>query len=117
MTVKYKNKTYSSDDLPIFLFFKKEKNKREFIDNLSVFNNYSNFTKFQCIDVILAGNTVIKDKRSCVYLTFESVEEKQSLQRSLFANLPDSNAIISSPLDIDKVALEKWIESHIEHLT
>ncbi len=38
MVLKYRNKTYSSDDLPVFLFFRKDANKRNFINEL---NNYT----------------------------------------------------------------------------
>jgi hypothetical protein len=114
--LKYKNKTYDSDDLPIFLFFKAYNNKRDFVNTLSNYNEYNKFVRFVSVDVALAGNTVIKDKRSTLYISLDSKEEKQSLQKHIFNNDEDSNAIISTPPDISPRILEEWIERHVEHL-
>jgi len=116
VVLKYKNKTYDSNDLPIFLYFKKNNNKRDFINTLSNYNEFKNFTKFTSIDVAIAGNTVIKDKRSSIYIKFETKNEKQCLQRHIFNESEESNAIISSPGDIGPTVLGEWIERHIDHL-
>ncbi len=116
MVLKYKNKLYDSNDLPIFLYFKKNNNKREFINTLSNYSEFKNFTKFTSIDVAIAGNTVIKDKRSSIFIKFESKCEKQTLQRHIFNESEYSNAIISSPGDIGPDILGEWIERHIDHL-
>ena len=117
MVIKYKNKIYNSDDLPIFLYFKKLERKKEFIDELNSYNKPNTFVKILSIDVILAGNAVIKDKRSSVYFSLETIEEKQSLQRQIFNTPEDSNAIISTPADIKLNIIERWIENNINHLT
>jgi hypothetical protein len=116
MVLKYKNKIYSSEDLPIFLFFKKLERKREFINELNNYNNPNTFVKINSVDVVLAGNTVIKDKRSYLYLSLETIKEKQSLQKQIFNTPEDSNAIISSPVDIDLPIIEQWVENNIIHL-
>lgn len=116
MVLRYKNKTYSSDDLPIFLFFKKNTNKRNFINELNNYNNPDTFVKFTSIDVALAGNTVIKDKRSYLYINLKTIEEKQSLQRQIFNTPEDSNAIISTPSDIELRIIEMWVEKNLDNL-
>lgn len=116
MVLKYKNKTYSSNDLPIFLYFKQNSNKREFIDKLAIYNKFNTFEKFTSVDVALAGNTVIKDKRSALFISLEDICEKRSLQRHIFGTSEDSNAIISTPPDIGPRILEEWIEKHSAHL-
>lgn len=116
MVIKYKNKEYSSEDLPIFLFFKKLDRKKEFINELNNYNNPNTFIKIYSIDVILAGNAVIKDKRSSIYFNLETIEEKQSLQRQIFNTPEDSNAIISTPSDIQLDVIEKWVKNNLPHL-
>jgi len=116
VVLKYKNKLYSSDDLPILLFFKSAKNKREFVNEINNYTDFKEFFKLLSVDVALAGNTVIKDKRSSLSIKFESLAEKKSLQKQLFDNIEDSNAVISTPLDINIQVLKEWIESNAEHL-
>ncbi len=116
MVLKYKNKFYSSDDLPILLFFKSTKRKREFVNEVNNYTNFEVFFKLLSVDVALAGSTVIKDKRSSLYIKFESLLEKKSLQKQLFDNIEDSNAVISTPLDIKIEVLREWIENNAEHL-
>ena len=116
MILKYKNKVYNSNDLPIFLYFKKSCKKREFINDLSNYNKFNSFARITSVDVAIAGNTVIKDKRSALYINFECKREKQSLQRHIFNESEESNAVISSPSDIGPTILGEWIERHIDHL-
>jgi spore coat protein CotH len=116
VVLKYKNKFYSSDDLPILLFFKSTKRKREFVNEVNNYTDFETFFKLLSVDVALAGSTVIKDKRSSLYIKFESLLEKKSLQKQLFDNIEDSNAVISTPLDIKIEVLREWIENNAEHL-
>lgn len=116
MIVKYKNKKYNSEDLPIFLYFNVLTKKRDFIDNLAKYKHYENFEKFSNIHAILAGNTLIKDKRFPIYLNFNSLEEKQNLQRHIFNTDEESNAIVFSPGDIKPSILCEWIEKNINRL-
>lgn len=90
--------------------------KREFINELNNYNDPDTFVRITSVDVVLAGNTVIKDKRSYLYLNLESLKEKQSLQRQIFNTPEDSNAIISTPADIDLPVIERWVENNINHL-
>ena len=116
MVLKYKNKLYSSDDLPILLFFKSARKKREFVNEVNNYTDFEDFFKLLSVDVALAGSTVIKDKRSSLYIKFESQLEKKSLQKQLFDNIEDSNAVISTPFDIKIEVLREWIENNAEHL-
>lgn len=116
MVIKYKNKTYDSEDLPILLYFKSYVRKKEFINELSNYAVSEGFVRINSIDVILAGNTVIKDKRSVTYFYLENIEEKKSLQKQIFNTPEDNNAIISTPSDIDLEVLEKWIVNNSSHL-
>lgn len=116
MVLKYKNKIYSSEDLPILLFFKTLPNKRNFVNEVSNYATPKEFIKLTSIDVALAGNTVMKDKRSIIYLRFESMEEKKSLLRQIHNTPEDSNAVISTPEDIEIRIIEQWIESYVSDL-
>ncbi len=116
MVLKYRNKTYSSDDLPIFLFFRKDANKRNFINELNNYTKPDTFIKITSIDVVLAGNTIIKDKRSSLYFSLKTIEEKQCLQRQIFNTPEDSNAIISTPADIELRIIKLWIEKNVINL-
>lgn len=116
MVLKYKNKIYSSEDLPILLFFKALSNKRNFINEVSNYVSPKEFIKLTSIDVALAGNTVMKDKRCTIYLKFESLEEKKSLLRQIHNTPEDSNAVISTPEDIEIRIIEMWIERHVSDL-
>ncbi len=57
-----------------------------------------------------------KDKRSGVYISFEEIEEKRVLQKSIFFNPRDSNAFLCSPPDIEERSLEIWLENNIDNL-
>lgn len=116
MVLKYKNKIYSSEDLPILLFFKSLPNKRNFINEVSNYAAPKEFIKLTSIDVALAGNTVMKDKRCTIYMKFESLEEKKSLLRQIHNTPEDSNAVVSTPDDIEISVIERWIESYVTDL-
>ena len=116
MVLKYRNKTYSSDDLPIFLYFKDANHKNEFINNLVGYTKPKEFIRIYCVEVALAGNTVIKDKRAGLYISLETMEEKRHIQRYLYNSNEDSNAVIATPPDIELHILENWIEKHTEGL-
>jgi hypothetical protein len=108
--LKYKNKLYSSADLPIFLYFRNEKNKKEFLNILTNYTKPDIFVKLTCFDIALAGNTVIKDKRSTLYINMETMDEKRHVQRYVYDSEETSNAVISTPPDIKPRILEEWIE-------
>jgi len=108
--LKYKNKLYSSADLPIFLYFRNEKNKKEFLNILTNYTKPDIFVKLPCFDIALAGNTVIKDKRSTLYINMETMDEKRHVQRYVYDSEETSNAVISTPPDIKPCILEEWIE-------
>jgi len=114
--IKYKNKTYSSEDLPIFLYFKCPKDKKDFINLLTIYHKPNIFVKINSVDFILAGNTIIKDKRSAIYINMETIDEKRHIQRYLFNSNDESNAVISTPPDIRPVILEEWISRHAKNL-
>jgi len=114
--IKYKNKTYNSDDLPIFLYFKNASDKNEFINNLVNYTKPKEFVRIHCVTVALVDNTLIKDKRSGLFLSLDTMEEKRYIQRYLYDSHEDSNAVISTPPDIKPDILEKWIEKHTQGL-
>jgi len=114
--IKYKNKTYSSEDLPIFLYFKRVEDKKDFINLLAIYHKPNVFVRVNSVDFVLAGNTVIKDKRSAIYINMETMGEKRHIQRYLFDSNDESNAVISTPPDIRPVILEEWIGRHAKDL-
>lgn len=116
MFLKYKNKEYSSEDLPVLLFFKTMSKKREFINELSNYNDFNNYIKISSVHVALAGNIVIKDKRSTLYFKIDNIQEKKYLQKQIFDSIEDSNTVISTPLDINFKVIEQWIEKNIVYL-
>ena len=83
MVIKYKNKIYDSDDIPIFIFFKTSQNRKEFIKIINYYSNYNSFLSINSIHTILAGNTVIKDKRSPLAVAIKTREEKICIQKNL----------------------------------
>ena len=116
MRVKYKNKVYSSEDIPLFFYFKNPEDKDEFITFLATNSLINEYKKVPQVHVVLAGNAIIKDKRSGVYISFEEIEEKRVLQKSIFFNPRDSNAFLCSPPDIEERSLEIWHENNIDNL-
>lgn len=116
MKVKYRNKIYDSEEIPLFFYFKEPSRKDDFIDFLANNSLVKEFKKVQSVHVVLAGNTVIKDKRASISISFNELPEKQALQKSIFFNPPDSNAFLCCPGDIEPPDLELWLERYIEHL-
>ena len=116
MNIKYRNNIYSSEDVPLFVYFKTDKNRREFI-NILQYYKVGTYCRVNCIQFILAGKAVIKDKRTPMFFCIEDKEEKRELQRSLF-NAPDedNNAMMCAPPDIDENILLKWVQKHLEEL-
>lgn len=116
MIIKYKNKTFSSEDLPIFVYFKTDSNRKEFLNQL-VYYKLGEFCRLTCVHSILAGNTVIKNKRAYTYFKINDKEEKRLLQRSLWDNDdPDNNAMMCAPPDIKENNLLNWVEKHLDLL-
>lgn len=121
MVIKYKNKIYDSDDIPIFIFFKTSQNRKEFIKIINYYSNYNSFLSINSIHTILAGNTVIKDKRSPLAVAIKTREEKICIQKNLdfeddVKEAEDINSLLLSPEDIDKDILEKWIMRYTEKI-
>ena len=115
MTIKYRNKTYSSEDIPLFIYFKENDNQKEFLNILRTYNT-GEFCKLKCVFSILAGNTVIKDKRAPIYFCIEDDDEKRILQKSLFDNVDDNNAMICSPPDINERVIGEWVDKNINKI-
>ena len=116
MNIKYKNKLYCSDDIPLFLYFKSEVNKREFVNILS---NYQigTFQQIYCVHAILAGSRIIKDKRTAIFMNIDDINEKKVLQKNLFDNPDDGiNAMICSPGDIQEQVIQDWVENNIDKI-
>ena len=117
MVIQYKDKSYDSAEIPFFIFFKTPENRREFVNFINDYNQLNTFVRLECVHGILAGSTAIKDKRSKILICIESKEEKQFLQKNLFANqAADSNALLLSPEDIEQRVLEQWVEKNLEHI-
>ena len=116
MNIKYRNKVYSSDDIPIFIYFKTDKNREEFV-NLLQYYKLGTYCRVNCMHLVFAGKQVIKDKRAFIYFRIDEKEEKRTLQRSLF-NIgdTDNNAMLCAPSDISEDNLMLWVEKHLEKL-
>lgn len=66
---------------------------------------------------VLAGNTLIKDKRAKIYFSIDNVDEKRNLQKNLFDNdVDENNAMLCSPGDIDENVLHAWIDKNVHKL-
>ena len=117
MNIKYRDQLYRSEDIPIFVYFKTDNNRQNFINDL---NDYKvgTFKLIKSIHSILAGNTIIRDKRAYIYFNIENIEEKKILQKSLFdSNVEGNNAMLCSPPDIDEDVLLKWVEKNLDELS
>jgi hypothetical protein len=112
--IKYRDKIYNSDDIPLFFYFKTSDKKDDFVTFLANNLLINEFRPIPYVHVVLAGNTLIKDKRARVYLSFNEIEEKRALQKSIHLNPKDSNAFLCSPPDIEERSLELWIEKYVE---
>ena len=75
MKLKYKDKEYDSEDVPLFIMFKTLKHKKNFINNLAVYK-LGVYNSTQDIQVVLAGNDCLKDKRTKLYFCINDKEEK-----------------------------------------
>lgn len=116
MIIKYRNKNYSSEDLPIFVYFKTDFNRKEFLSILAHYK-LGTYYRITCTHAILAGNTIIKDKKAYIYFRIDEKEEKRLLQRSLWENdEPDNNAMMCAPSDIKETNLLSWVEKNIDRL-
>ena len=117
MNIRYRKLLYRSEDIPIFVFFKTDSNRQDFINTLNEYK-VGTFKPIKGIHSILAGNTVIRDKRANIYLNIENIEEKRILQKSLFDNnFEENNAMLCSPPDIDEDVLLKWVEKNLDELS
>jgi hypothetical protein len=117
VVIKYKNKTYDSVDVPFFIFFKNPKTRKDFVNFVNNYKELNTFTRLDCVHGILAGSSIIKDKRSTILINIENKEEKQFLQKNLFAAHPaESNALLISPGDIDQQVLEDWVSKNLARL-
>lgn len=116
MKIKYKNKIYDSSDVPLFLYFRTDTQKKDFGVLLA---NYSlgEYMHFTCLHSALAGSIVIKDKRAKIYFCIDNKEEKQLLVKSVYdSRESDNNAMLCSPNDIPEESLVAWIEKNIKKI-
>ena len=116
MKIKYRDKIYNSEDIPLFLYFKAPLNKKHFSDILINYN-IGNYCQLTNLKGALAGNTAITDMRSKIYFCIEDREEKILLQKSMYyEDDADNNAIICSPSDVPEQSLITWIEENISRV-
>lgn len=116
MKLKYKNKIYDSEQIPLFLYFKNTSHKKDFITLLANYD-LGNYTVIPKLYGALAGSVVIKDKRSKVSFCINDIEEKRIIVKGMFHDRDsDNNAMVCSPPDIPEESLLAWIEKNIEKL-
>lgn len=116
MNIKYRNKVYSSDNVPLFVFFKTNRNRREFITVLSEYK-LGTYREVDCMHAILAGSVLVKDKRAKIYFSIDNIDEKKTLQKNLFDNdVNENNAMLCSPGDINENVLIDWIDKNVHKL-
>ena len=116
MKLKYKNKVYDSDDIPLFLYFKTFEHKKSFINTLAKYDVGTN-AEAPDVYVAFAGNTIIKDKRSKLYYCIESREEKNTILRSMYDDgETENNEMVCSPPDIPEESLITWIQNNLHRL-
>ena len=117
MNIKYRELLYKSEDVPIFVYFKTDDNRQNFINTLNEYK-VGTFKPIKGVHSILAGNTIIKDKRTNIYLNIENIEEKRVLQKNLFDNnFEENNAMLCSPPDIDEAVLLEWVQRNLDNLS
>lgn len=116
MKLKYKNKTYNSEDIPLFLYFKKYEHKKNFAVSL-VNYNIGEYVEAPHVYVAFAGNEIIKDRRSKIYYCIETREEKTVILKGMYEDKDtDNNAMVCSPPDIPEENLIQWIQKNIDKL-
>jgi hypothetical protein len=114
--LKYKNNTYDSEDIPLFLYFKNYEHKKKFA---TVLLNYKvgEYVVAPHVYVALAGSAVIKDKRTKLYYCIDSREEKNTIVKSMFEDdQTENNAMVCSPPDIPEESLIQWIQNNLPNL-
>jgi hypothetical protein len=117
VNIKYRELLYKSEDVPIFVYFKTDDNRQNFINTLNEYK-VGTFKPIKGVHSILAGNTIIKDKRTNIYLNIENIEEKRVLQKNLFDNnFEENNAMLCSPPDIDEAVLLEWVQRNLDKLS
>ena len=113
MKLKYKDKEYDSEDVPLFIMFKTLKHKKNFINNLAVYK-LGVYNSTQDIQVVLAGNDCLKDKRTKLYFCINDKEEKNIITKTMFLDeSTDNNSIVCAPYDIPETVIGEWIEKNI----
>lgn len=116
MKLKYKGKEYNSEDIPLFLLFKNTENKKKFVNSLAN-HKIGTFTFTKDIHLVLAGNTIIKDKRAKLYFCIDEKEEKNMLSKCLFLDSEsDNNSMVCAPSDIPETVIVNWIENNLEKI-
>ena len=116
MKLKYKDKEYDSEDVPLFIMFKTLKHKKNFINNLAVYK-LGIYNNTQDIQVVLAGNDCLKDKRTKLYFCINDKEEKNMIAKSLFLDEDsDNNSMVCAPADIPEVVIGSWIENNLKRI-
>lgn len=117
MKLKYRNKTYSSEDVPMFLYFKTASHKRSFVTTL-VGYKLGTFTEIKDLHSALAGNVVIKDKRAKMFFCIDDKDEKDIIQKCVYEEVSsENNAIICSPPDIKEDILIEWVQKNLDKLS
>jgi len=115
--LKYRNKIYNSERIPLFLYFKSSSARKEFANVLLKYEKLNEFKQFNLVHSILAGNTVIKDKRAPIFFSIDTKEERGVLIKGLFiVEDEDSNAMLCTPPDIKEEILQDWIEKYLDKL-
>lgn len=113
MKLKFKDKEYDSEDVPLFLMFKSSLNKKNFINSLVTYK-LGTYVNTKDIKVALAGNVCIKDKRIKLYYCIKEKEEKNMLTKCMFLDEnTDNNSMVCAPSDIPETVITRWIENNL----
>ena len=113
MKLRYRDKTYDSIEIPIFVYFTNN-NKNDFVN---ILKNYKigTFQAINCVQVAFAGSTTIKDKRATLYFCIDTADEKRAIQKSTFDNdESEDNAMLCAPDDISEVVLMDWVDKNLK---
>jgi hypothetical protein len=116
VVLKYRDKEYNSEDVPLFLMFKTLTHKKKFINSIAS-HKLKTYFNTKDIQVALAGNTCLKDKRTKFYIRIDIKEEKNIISKCMFLDEnTDNNSIVCAPYDIPETVIGNWIENNLQKL-
>lgn len=115
MIFRIEKKEYDTDRVPVLVFWKTQKAKQTFVQEVVNIKAFKNFTTVEGFSFIKVEDGLYNPETK-VAIKFTCREEKSSLLRHLYELGSDCNMYVACPDDIPYNVISNWINASLKDM-